>query len=458
MRRREGEVVPVGSVIEGPDESDVAAGLIRTAFILAFALTPFLARNFRAPAQSSLFVQSMLVVAAAFNLALFGSYLWHQRLLLKRPLALAVDLLLVTAALDSFHGVMGAEWLVALYYLIIMMGAVWFRRTGAVVTALAASLLNGAVGMRLPLGWQALLYGQAPVMVLVGVMVSYIVMARDRERQALFRLEHEMMLARELQARMLPSQLPRVEGLEVGVSFRPARAVGGDLYDLIAPDPDRLVVCLGDMAGKSVYGLFHLSLVHSHLHAALLQGLAPAAAAEVINSSVYDALQPNSFAALFLAEVTASAGRLKFANCGHLPPLLFRAGSDAPPEELSSGGIVIGAKREPQYAEVRRDLLAGDTLVCFTDGLTEARGARGEEFGVERIVAAVRSQRGGGAEEIAEAVMAACQAFQRGPGADDCTVLVVKMTAEAGPRTETAADTAAEGSTGEIEGAGGEAR
>jgi len=407
---------------DATDESDIAVALVRTAFILAFALTPY---ALRIPLQEATFVQLMLVVAATFNLALFAFYLRGRRLPLRRQLALLVDLSLTTAAISSFEDIpYQRDWMVAMYYLIIVVAAIWFRRTGALITAVIAAVMYGVICEHLTFGPELLIGGQTPVLILMAVTASYVVLARDRERAYSTRLSHEMALARHLQQSMLPATVPSPDGFEIGVSFRPARMVGGDLYDIATLHKDAVLVCLGDMAGKSVYGLFHLSLVHSHLHAASRTATEPAEIADLINSNVYDTLQPDAYAALFIGVINTTAQTLTFTNCGHLPPYLLRA--DGETVELSTGGIVIGAKRQPRYQQRIVPFAPGDVLLCYTDGIEEARDRSGEEFGTDRVISNARANAAKPAQSIANDLMEASARFSLTADEDDRTVLVVK--------------------------------
>lgn len=414
------------------DESDIAVALIRGAFIIAFALTPHAIGIRLSP---DVWTQTVLVVAVVFELALLVSYLRRSPLPLKRPLALVVDLAMVTAAIRFFEQlpvaavgdeVMRLEWFVAIYYPIIMVAAIWYRVVGAIIVAVIANVLYGVVGLNLPWTSYMLWLGQGPAMLMVAVAASYIVLARDRERHYADRLEHDMALARRLQDTMLPTDVPRMGGADIGVAFEPARTVGGDLYDVIPLGPSRLLLCLGDMAGKSVYGLVHLSLVHSHVQAGARRGMEPAEIAEFVNANVYDALQPDSYSALFLAVINLELGIVSFTNCGHLPPLLIKAGPDRACMELSTGDIVIGGIREHRYRQEVLPFERGDALVCYTDGLAETRNRHREEFGLERITELVRAHADAPAADIARELIAATDRFSADAYRDDRTVLVVR--------------------------------
>lgn len=424
---------PLGQDQEWTDESDIAVALFRGAFIIAFALTPYAVGSRLTPDP---WTQLVLAVAASFELALLASYLRRSPLFLKRPLALLVDLMMVTSAIRFFEELPSPalagqfpplEWLVAVYYPIIIVAAIWYRIIGAILVAVVANVLYGVVGQHLTLTSPMLWLGQAPAMIMVAVAASYIVTARDTERARASRLEYDMSLARRLQGNMFPETLPSVPGLDLGVRFQPARVVGGDFYDAIAIGDQRLLLCVGDMAGKSAYGLVHLSLVHSHIHAAARQDLEPAETADFVNRNVYEALQPNSYAAVFIGAVNTELNTLTFANCGHLPPIVVKGDPEREDLELSTGSIVIGGQREPGYQQRTVALEPGDVVVCYTDGIAEARNRRGEEFGTERIVSIARDNLDASADTLADLIMSATDKFSDNALADDRTVLVLKV-------------------------------
>jgi serine phosphatase RsbU (regulator of sigma subunit) len=410
----------------------VAVALFRTAFTIVLALAPFAMHGAWEPG-----FEAVLAASAGFNLIMFASYLRRSRLVFRRPIAIVMDLTLVTTAVLHTEGLpYQQDQLLALYYVIVLVAAIWFRRPGALLTALLAGVLYSVTREHMAPRVDMLWRGQTPGLVLVAVAASYIVLARDRERKHAGQLENEIALARHLQQSMLPASLAEAEGLRAAVRFAPARQVGGDLYDVVALGQHRLLVCAGDMAGKSVYGLFHLSLVHSHLHAAATQGLEPAEIAEFVNRNVYEPLQPDSFAALFVGLANSADGTLSFVNCGHLPPLLVRPGGEV--LELSSGGMVIGASRTPGYQQRVVPFQPGDQLVCYTDGIEEARNRRKEEFGVQRVREVALANASASPDGMAQALLEACERFSFGPPSDDRTVLVLQRSRGGAPAGETA--------------------
>jgi serine phosphatase RsbU (regulator of sigma subunit) len=412
------------------EESDVIVALIRTAFIIAFFCTRYLAG---VADHMPRFMDGVLLLAAVFNLQVFQSHLRGRATHRQRPVALALDLVLITAAVATFSRterfVETSRDLSGLYYLVVITAAIWFKRSGAIISALVAIALASVTPW--VFGGEPLSRGimlgtaRAPLLLLVALVAGYLVRARDAEREAAVELQQEMRLARVLQSRMLPQRLPHPPGYDVGIIFQSARLVGGDFYDARLLDERRMLIVLADMAGKSVYGLVHLSLVHSHLQAAADAGLAPAAIAADVNRDTFAALQPESYAAMFVGVLDLQEHTLRFVNCGHVPPLLVPAAPGRPAEALSSGGMVIGAARQPHYAEREVQLRPGDALVCYSDGISEARNHAREEFGDERVAEAARSVLDGSAQDIADGVLAQAREFAP-VERDDVTVLVVK--------------------------------
>lgn len=423
----------------------MVAALIRTAFIIAFIASRSMAGVSPdvPPAMDGL-----IVIAAVYNVILLWCYLRSYALPGQRVIALVFDLLLVTGAITTFSSSTrfadAGRDLFGLYYLVVITAAIWFRRAGAVITALLAIvlaslapwLLHGYVEPR-----ALMLSGaKAPLLLLVAVVAGYLVRARDAEHRVAVELGQELRLARSLQRAMLPRDIPQVDGYDIGLTFQPARLVGGDFYGLRLLDDGRLLIVLADMAGKSVYGLVHLSLVHSHLQAAADAGLSPAEVAAEVNRNTFAALQPESYAAMFVATLDLDSGTLRFANCGHVPPWYVPAKAAETPRKLATGGIVVGAVKDPHYSDGSVVLEPGDLLVCYSDGLSEVRNRRREEFGEERILQVVTSHAAESAQAVVDRIMEAALGFAP-VGQDDVTVLVVKRTAN---------DDRAEGQTGRL--------
>jgi serine phosphatase RsbU (regulator of sigma subunit) len=426
------------------EDSDIIVALIRTAFLLAFYFvytTNYVVRGHGVP----LYTVVALWAAASFNIYLLFLYLRGYGLRRQRPASLVLDLCLITSAIAtlrapnavSFPALASADELFELYYLVVIAAAVWYRLVGSASVAVLAIALSIYVPvfthtLSMEQALEAVLPANAPLLMLVAFIAGYLMRAREAEHASIVEMREEMRVARLLQSGMLPAALPLVEGYDLGLVFTPAGQVGGDFYDVRCPDPDHLLIVLADMSGKSVYGLVHLSLVYSHLQAALHEGCSPAAAAAQVNDGTYEALQPESYAALFIGRLRLSDGLLTFVNCGHVPPLLLPGDGATEAAQLSTGGPVIGAMREPRYVERQVKLAPGDVLLCFSDGVSDARNARKEFFGEKRVAELARQHAQVTAQEMTDAVVAAAQRHAQRPGQDDITVIALRRAAAPG--------------------------
>jgi sigma-B regulation protein RsbU (phosphoserine phosphatase) len=205
----------------------------------------------------------------------------------------------------------------------------------------------------------------------------------------------EMEFARQVQARLFPQKLPAMKTLEYTGACIQARKVGGDYYDFLELCPGRLALVLADIAGKGVSGALLMANLQANLRSqyALAVDDLPQLLASV-NRLFYENSGDASYATLFFADYNDSTRKLRYANCGHLPPLLVRTNrssqgqvSETPKVEwLSSTCTVMGLFEAWQCETAEVELAAGDTLVLYTDGITEAENADGEEFGASRLL------------------------------------------------------------------------
>jgi len=410
-------------------ETDIFVGLFRTAFIIAFVVAGTLP-PFNPQAHTGVWV--LMIAATVFTIALFLAFGTGRSIPYQRPIALALDLLLVSAAIFLI-GPGQQQSLFQVYYLIVLVGAIWFQLAGSLCTAGAAMALFTVVQYMstypTSLGQVAanVVWGHGALFLfLIAVISGFLVRALDRQYQATAQFTHELQLARTVQDTILSNSLPQLPGWQLALRFEPARWVGGDLYAVAELADSQYLVCLGDMPGKSAYGLVHLSLIYSQVWGAAFAGLAPAAIANHINQTVYDVLQPYSYAPLFISILQSDTGKLTFVSCGHYPPVLLRANNSY--EELSSDGIVIGGRRDANYQQRETRIEPGDLLICYTDGITEPRNRVGEEFGVQRIIQVARSieAAGGSIEQISDEILRESHKFSAEWDRDDATLILLR--------------------------------
>ncbi len=238
------------------------------------------------------------------------------------------------------------------------------------------------------------------------------------------RAGREFAQARLIQEALLPSEIPAIAGLDVAARWLPAREVSGDYYDLLPLSGARLGVCIGDVSGKGLAASLLMSGLQAALKAVVDEDVSPASVCERVRSVVRRTLSGGRFVTFFYAAVDPGAPAVRFANAGHLPPMLRRA--DGSVLRLDRGGPAFARVLEGQgYDEGTAALAPGDRLVLFTDGVTEALGPEGEMFGEERLAALVRDAGAGSAEALVAAIVAAVESFAGGERHDDLTLVVV---------------------------------
>ncbi len=218
-----------------------------------------------------------------------------------------------------------------------------------------------------------------------------------------------------------------------------ARKVGGDYYDFLELRPGRLALVLADIAGKGVSGALLMANLQANLRSQYAMAVddLPRLLASV-NRLFYENSDDASYATLFFADYDDSSRKLRYGNCGHLPPLLLRARGSSPDrfseapklEWLHSTCTVMGLFEDWHCELAEVQLAPGDTLVLYTDGITEAANADGEEFGESRLLDTVVSYSDLHAEPLLQAVVAAVQQFSRvSDQQDDITLVIARCLA-----------------------------
>ncbi len=245
-------------------------------------------------------------------------------------------------------------------------------------------------------------------------------------------LEPEIDSAREVQVRLLPGVAPRLSSLDHAVISLPARGVGGDYYDFLKLSPRRVAIALADVSGKGVPAALMMAALQASLRSHYTLGNAPLATRlQSVNRLFYDCTAPGHFATLFLGEYDDRTERLRYANCGHVPPLVLRG--DGNIERLEPTAMLLGVERDWACAVAEKDLKAGDTLFLCTDGASEASSPEGELFGEERLARTLRGALGLPLPALLEAVAAAVREFAAGRLADDLTLVAARPRRPAAP-------------------------
>jgi serine phosphatase RsbU (regulator of sigma subunit) len=236
----------------------------------------------------------------------------------------------------------------------------------------------------------------------------------------------ELSQAGELQRRLLPSAAPKVAGLELAGYNLPCRTVGGDYYDFFMLPDGKVALVVGDVAGKGMPAAMLMSSLQARLQILLEGEESPALIVRRLNKSISGNCPDNRFITFFLAIVDPVAGTIRYTNAGHNPPLIVRASGLT--EKLEGGGIILGILPSAQYTEHSAVMHPGDTLVLFSDGVSEAMaGGSDEEFGESRISIAILNRMSQSPNALIHGVIEDLQKWCAGtPFADDVTLLIAK--------------------------------
>jgi sigma-B regulation protein RsbU (phosphoserine phosphatase) len=253
------------------------------------------------------------------------------------------------------------------------------------------------------------------------------------------RLEKEIRFAQRVQSALFPAELPkRMKQVDVAARFEPARELGGDLYDFLAPEPNTLVIAVGDVSGKGVaaalYGAFAGELVRSRTfrrrYAADRSG--PATVMASMNTILHERQLEEYYCTLLYGVFDFKRRTLTMANAGLPYPIRKRIGDvpgDEPATQIVLPGVPLGSFSGSHYDEITLDLKTGDLFVFVTDGVTEAQDPLQREFGVERLLAVVNRLHDAPARQIVDAIFAAVEEFRCDmPPNDDTTTVVVRIT------------------------------
>lgn len=249
--------------------------------------------------------------------------------------------------------------------------------------------------------------------------------AREAERER-ERLEKELQLARQIQARLLPDHPPAIDGLDLsGLSFS-AQQVGGDYYDFIPLADGRLGLIIADVSGKGIPASLLMSAFRASLLSQALDDATPGAVLERVNWFLHRSVEPGRFVTAFLAFLNPGTGALEYSNAGHNPPFVF-PGATGRPSPLEEGGVMLGAFETGHWRTARAQLAPGDLLVLYTDGVTEAQNEAGEFWDEEGLLDFVEPRRAATCDRLAPEILAEVRRFEgeHGPS-DDITLLLAR--------------------------------
>jgi len=244
---------------------------------------------------------------------------------------------------------------------------------------------------------------------------------RERRRREQIELED----ARDIERRLLPTDIPQIPGYEISGSWQPASNVGGDYFDVLSLGEERAGLCIADVVGKGVPAALLMSNLQAAVKAAGPDSLQPSRLAAKLNQAMSQHLAQGKFITFFYGVLDGPARKLTYTSAGHNPPILMRA--DGSHLRLEQGGAALGLFETWNYEEGQVDLKSKDRLVLFTDGVTEASNMGGEEYGESRLLSLLRDNRGLRATDLQTTIMQAVMQFTGGALEDDATLIVTAV-------------------------------
>jgi sigma-B regulation protein RsbU (phosphoserine phosphatase) len=246
------------------------------------------------------------------------------------------------------------------------------------------------------------------------------------------RLDHDLQIARDIQRILLPSQPPTIEGFDIAGINIPARQVSGDYFDYIKVDDDRLGVVIADVSGKGVPASLIMAICRSVLRAEARLSQSPAEVLRKVNRQLYPDIKEDMFISMAYVILDFKNHHVTLSRGGHDAPLLYR-GATGEVEVLKPPGMALGIDSGDVFDRITGDISVplerDDCLVLYTDGVTEALDANGDEFGPERMIRSIRASASEGAQGVITRLTSDVRNFAGShPQHDDITLIVVRKT------------------------------
>ncbi len=351
------------------------------------------------------------------------------------PLALVLGALSAVAYAD--HLVVSIS-LVYLYILPLAVGAIFLRKKVSYSLIVVCVLFHDYYsprsinpGLRIFHNLSAMLCFAFVVYVLQRYMEQRKALAKTVRQQRDDVLK-DVELAAQVQRLFLPSGKPAIAGLEIAGMMHPAQGVGGDYYDYFPIDAHTTQIIVADVSGKGVPAALLMSATAAALRLEANHDRNMLEQVERLNTGIHSVSDSDRYVTLLVAEIDAQKRTLRYVNCGHNPALLFRTKTGTV-SLMNSSCPPIGLSAEEICELASEDLMTGDVLVLYTDGVTEAENRLGEEFGMKRLSATVLRSSSLSAEDLMISIYNAAADFCGDNFNDDVTILVVKCNFDGSP-------------------------
>jgi len=248
----------------------------------------------------------------------------------------------------------------------------------------------------------------------------------EAEREFI-KMQEEVRLAAKIQSDLLPQSAPSLSGYEIAGKNIPAQVVGGDYFDFIPLDENRIAICLADVSGKGLPASLLMSNTQATIRSQSFVNATPSECLTRANTLLYRTTSPEKFVTLFYGILDASSHCFTYSNAGHDSPFFLTSSKFS---RLEKGGTVLGILEPFTYEQDTVMLASADAIVIYSDGITESFNEGDELFGEERIASVLQQHRSASASVIVDEIINAAKKFSgRRQQDDDMTVVVVKRTA-----------------------------
>ncbi len=309
---------------------------------------------------------------------------------------------------------------------------------GAVIIALVGvlRLFQGLQQVDVPVGMPFSIHLPLPVWAdgTFALLVSFLLLNLLMLLEVADRLslKGELEVAREIQLAMLPAGTYSAHDIEISGTTRPANTVGGDFYDVLPLSDGRVILALGDVAGKGSPAALLMALLLAVLRTLVDERLEPAELVRRLNVQICRHSPRSRFITLFYAVYQPATGTLEYVNAGQNPPLVRRKSGTY--ERLTATGVALGMFENSTFDEGRTSLAPGDQLVLYSDGITEAEDPDGQPLEEAGLELAIERHSTSSASQLAAHILSAVEAHARQPRfGDDLTILILKRRASAAP-------------------------
>jgi sigma-B regulation protein RsbU (phosphoserine phosphatase) len=241
------------------------------------------------------------------------------------------------------------------------------------------------------------------------------------------RMESEMSLAAKVQASFMHKSLPAVPGLHLSVSLIPAQMTSGDFYDIFQLPGNHLGVLIADVVDKGVGAALYMAMSIALLRAyALEHPEHPEQVCQAVNQRLLEYAGAYHFVTVFYGVFDPVSGGMAYCNAGHPPPLLLSPSKAGEHNWLKNTGVPLGVIEDATWLQASTQLAAGDTLILYTDGITEAENADHQFFGLERLEETARGLTGESARTVRDTLLESVSQFTQGVSlADDIALIVL---------------------------------